>query len=165
MLRRGRLHYLPPADNTGHTVEVSAIHDALAPPIDLAVDGNFAHAMPNAYFSCCHGHHDAFADQAPRHRVAVRVDLDRAVVADQAAQLAQPAEWRTIAKRFQPMRLVALEANHRSLAGRAVHTHVRNLTFPLSEMRFERLPAWKRASGDRVLLDVADTTLGLAFCT
>ena len=62
MLRRGRLHYLPPADNTGHTVEVSAIDDALAPPIDLAVDGNFAHAMPNAYFSCCHGHHDAFAD-------------------------------------------------------------------------------------------------------
>jgi hypothetical protein len=47
----------------------------------------------------CH----ALADQSPRHRVAVRVDLDGTIVADDAGQFAQRSERRPPAERLQPV--------------------------------------------------------------
>src|SRR5215471_2514568 len=61
------------------------------------------------------------------------------------------------------MRLVALEAHNRCLLGRAVLAHICNLTLPLRQMRFERLPARKAPTRDRVLLHIAYTALGLAL--
>ena len=119
--------------------------------------------MADAHLAGRDRHRHALADQPPRHRVAVGVDLDRTVVADDADQLAQRSERRPPAERLQPVRLVTLEAGDRRLAGRAVDAHVRDLALPLGEMRLERLPAREAMPGDRVLLHVADAALRLAL--
>jgi integrase len=80
-------------------------------------------------------HGDALANEPPRHRVAVGVDLNRAIVADDTRQLAQASERRSVAQRLQPVRLVALEAHHRHLAGRAVNAHVGDAALPPGEVR------------------------------
>ena len=61
------------------------------------------------------------------------------------------------------MRFVALEAHKRCLAGRAVHTHVCDIAFPLGQMRFESLPAREAVPGDGVLLHIPDAALRLAL--
>ena len=61
-------------------------------------------------------------------RVAVRVDLDGAITADDAGQFTQGSERRLPAERLQPMYFVTREADDWRLAGRAVDTNVRNLT-------------------------------------
>ncbi len=48
------------------------------------------------------GHRYTLPDQLPRHRVAVGVDLDGAIVADDTAQFAQRTERRPPAERLQP---------------------------------------------------------------
>src|SRR5215472_18010155 len=89
-----------------------------------------------------------------RHRVAVRVNLNGTIVADDAYQFAQQSERRSPAERLQPVRLITLEATDRYLAGRAVDTHVRHLTLPLGQMRLECLPACEAMARDRILLNV-----------
>jgi hypothetical protein len=56
-------------------------------------------------------HRYTLADQPPWQRVAVRVDLDGAIVADDAGQVAQRSERRLPAARFQPVRLVTASSN------------------------------------------------------
>ena len=61
------------------------------------------------------------------------------------------------------MRFVALETGDRRLAGRAMHTDVRDLPLPLGQVRLERLPAREGVPGDGVLFHIADAVLGLAL--
>ena len=124
---------------------------------------NLAHPMADVHLAGRDRHRHALPDQPPRHRVAVRVDLDGAIVANDAGQFAQRSERRPPADRLQPVRLVTLEAGDRCLAGRAVDTHVRHLVLPLGEMRLECLPAREGMPRDRVLLHVADAILRLAL--
>ena len=66
----------PSADSavaTGDAFEVGAIDDALASAFDKLVDGDLAQPMADAHFTGSDRHGDALADQAPRHRVAVRL--------------------------------------------------------------------------------------------
>src|SRR6476660_5658154 len=151
------------AITAGNTVEVGAIDDALAAALHLLMNSDLARPVPDTDLAARDRDRDTLADQAPRHRVAVGVDLDRAVVPDDARQLAQAAERRPSAQRLQPMRLVALEAGDRRLAGRAVHAHVRDIPLPPGKVRLERFPALKAVPGESVLLHVADPALGLAL--
>jgi hypothetical protein len=147
----------------GDAIEMSAIDDVLATTLDEPVDRNLTGPMPDADLSGSDRYGHALANEAPWHRVAVGVDLDRAVVADHAHQLPQAAERRPVPERFQPMPLVALEASHRRLAGRAVRAHVRDVALPFGEVRLERFPACEGVSRDRVLLHIADAALGLTL--
>jgi hypothetical protein len=135
-MRRRRCRDDPLAESTvatGNTVEVGTIDDPLAPARDELVDGDLAHAMTNAHLAGRDRHRDALADETPRHRVAVGIDLDGAVVADDAGELAQAPERRPIGERLQPVRLVTLEAGDRRLPGRAVQR-----TFATSRSHFAR---------------------------
>nr|WP_245266282.1 hypothetical protein [Bradyrhizobium sp. WSM1743] len=104
--------------------------------------------MADPQFAGRDRHRHALADKAPRHRVAVRVDLAGAIIADDTGQF-KGSERRLPAERLQPMYLVTREADDRRLAGRAVDTNVRNLTLPPVEMRLECFPAWEGMTGDR----------------
>src|SRR3974390_857725 len=119
--------------------------------------------MTDAHLAGRHRHRHALADQTPRHRVAVGVDLAGPIIADDTRQLAQHSERGPPAERLQPVRLVALEASDRRLTGRAVGSYVCHLTLPLRQVRLEGLPARKAAARDRVLLHVADAALRLAL--
>src|SRR5262249_53052281 len=143
--------------------EVSGIDDPQTATLRLLVDSNLTHAVADAHLADRDRYRHAFADQPPRHGVAVRIDLDGAIVADDAAQLPQPSERRPPAERPQSVRLVTLEAANRRLASRAVDTHVRHITLPLGEMRLEGLPAREGMPRDRILLHVADAVLCLAL--
>src|SRR5215475_12699462 len=117
---------------TGDAVEMGTIDDTLASPLCLPVDGNLARTMPDAHLAARDRHRDALTDQLPRHRVAVRVDLDGTVVSDDTGEFAQSVERRPCPERLQAMRLVALEAGDRRLASRAVDAHVCDLALPLA---------------------------------
>src|SRR5215831_3651122 len=95
---------------TGNTVEVGGIDDPQTATLRLLVDGNLAHSMADAHLAGRDRHRHALADQPPRHRVTVRVDLDRTIVADDASQFAQHPERRPPSERLQPVRLGTLEA-------------------------------------------------------
>ncbi|WLB24239.1 hypothetical protein QIH95_47620 (plasmid) [Bradyrhizobium japonicum] len=101
------------AITTGNTVEVDAIDDPQTAALRLLVDRNLAHAMADAHLAGRDRHGHALTNQTPRHRVAVRVDLDGTIVADDAAQFAQRSERRLSAERFQPVCLVTREADDR----------------------------------------------------
>ncbi len=107
------------------------------PTLRLLVDRNLMQSIADPHFAGRDCYRHALANQAPRHRVAVRVDLDGAIIADDAGQFTQGSERRLPAERLQSMFLVAREADDRRLAGRAVDTNVRNLTLPSVEMRLE----------------------------
>ena len=72
----------------------------------------------------------ALADQPPRHRVGVAVDLDSAVVADTPHEIAQEPNGGAMPSGRSAMRLVAHEAHDRRLAGRAVSRAFGNLARP-----------------------------------
>jgi hypothetical protein len=75
-------------------VEVGVIDGPQPAPLRLLVDRNLAHAVADAHLASRNCHCHALSDQPPRHRVAVRVDLDGAIVADDAGQFAQQPERR-----------------------------------------------------------------------
>lgn len=58
----------------------------------------------NAHFAPRHWHRDLLADQAPRHRVAVPVDLDGAAVADNASVSSCPVRPACISRSGAPRR-------------------------------------------------------------
>lgn len=104
----------------------------------------------------------ALADQAPGNRVAVGVEVDGAVWAYFADQVAQLPERRTAAKRAKGAGFVC-EANERELARSAVDAHVSNLAVPLLEVRDEGTPAREAAAGDCIALYISDAALVLAL--
>ena len=109
-MRRSRCCDLPTTDSAvaaRDAVEVSPVDDALPSASNLAVHGNLAHAMTNAHAAGGDRYSNALANKFPRHGVAVCVDLDRAVVADNAAQLAQTAERWSTTEWLQAMYLIA----------------------------------------------------------
>ena len=107
-------------------------------------------------------HLDGLPNEAPRHRVAVGVEVDRAVRLHLADQIAQLAERRSSAERTKRASLGS-KARHRQFAGRAVQALVGNLAGPLIEVRLERCPTGEPPPGDGVALDVADPALILAL--
>ena len=67
---------------TGNSREVGGIDDPQTATLRLLVDGNLSHAMTDAHLSGRDRHRHALADQLPGHRVAIRVDLDGTIVAN-----------------------------------------------------------------------------------
>ncbi|MGY3495014.1 hypothetical protein ACVW1B_004433 [Bradyrhizobium sp. USDA 4502] len=127
------------------------------------MDRNLVQSMADPHFAGRDRYSHALANKAPRYRVAVCVDLDGAIIADDAGQFTQGSERRLPAERLQPMYLVTRKAEDRRLAGRAVDANVRDFTLPPVEMRLECLPAREGMPRNRVLLHVADAVLSLAF--
>jgi hypothetical protein len=76
------------------------IDNSLAPALSLPVHGDLARTVSDAHPIRRDRHCHALADQTPGHRVAVRIDIDRAIVADHAGELAQRAERRPVAERL-----------------------------------------------------------------
>lgn len=107
---------------------------------------------------------DALADQAPRHRVAVRVEIDCAVGLDLADQIPQLPERGAAGQRAQRTSFVGKALRWRNASG-AVFTLVGDLARPPVQMRLERRPALEPAPGDGVLLDVAHSAFVFSFRT
>lgn len=101
-------------------------------------------------------------DQAPRNRVTVGVEVDSAVWAHFANQVAQLPERRTAAKWAKGAGFVC-EANERELARGAVDAHVSDLAVPLLEVRNERTPACEAAASHGIALYISHTALVLAL--
>ncbi|KAH2459448.1 hypothetical protein KXV61_008785, partial [Aspergillus fumigatus] len=149
---RHRRCSLRPADRAiapGNTVEMNRIDDPQPAPLRLLVNRDLVHAMADPHLAGRDRYRYALANKAPRHRVAVRINLDGAIIADDAGQFTQGSERRQPAERLQPMYFVTREADDRGLAGRAVDTNVRNLTLPPVEMRLECFPTREGMTGDR----------------
>src|SRR6185437_5802691 len=161
--RRSNLRPADCAVATSNTIEMGGVDDPQPATLRLLVHCYLVQSMADPHFAGRDRYRHALANQAPRYRVAVRVDLDGAIIADDAGQFTQGSERGLPAERLQPMYLVAREADDRRLSGRAVDTNVRNLTLPPVEMRLECFPAREGMTGDCVLLHVADAVLGLAF--
>ena len=122
---------------------MGGVNDPQPAPLRLLVHCHLVQSMADPHFAGRDRYRHALANKAPRHRVAVRVDLDGAIIADDAGQFTQGSERRLPAERLQPMYFVTREADDRRLAGRAVDTNVRNLTLPSVEMRLECFPLGK----------------------
>ncbi len=82
---------------------------------------------------------------------------------DAPAQLARRQERAAIGERLQPGGLVANEAHHRRLTGRAMHPLIGDLPRPAFQMSLEGGEALEAAAGDGVALHVADAALVLAL--
>ena len=78
----------------GNTVEVGGINDPQTTTRRLLMDSYLAHAVADAHLAGRDRYRYAFADQPPGYRVAVRIDLDGAIIADDAAQFAPRSERR-----------------------------------------------------------------------
>ncbi len=150
---------------TGNPVEVSGIDDPQPAPLRLFADRNLAHAVADAHLAGCNRHRHARVDQPSRHRVAVRVDLDGTSLPTTRVSSRNDPNDGCPPSGFNRCASSRAKRAHRRLAGRAVDTHVRHLTLPLSEMRLECFPALEAMPRDRVLLHVADAIARLALRT
>ena len=124
---------------------------------------HFDAGLEHPHRSGAHLHRHARADQSPGHAVLVGVDLDRGLGVDLAAQFPDLMIGRTPLQRLQAGRLDPREPVDRPLAGRAMNAHVGDVAHPGDQMSFQRLPAGKPSSRQRILLDVADPVLVLAL--
>jgi hypothetical protein len=110
--RHRRCRDLRSADSalaTGNTVEVSGIdHPQTATAIACGLQPRAPHGGHHLASRDCH--RQALANQPPWHRVAVRVNLDGAIVGAGAGHLAQRSKRRMPAEGLLPMGLVTLEA-------------------------------------------------------
>ena len=106
---------------------------------------------------------DPLADQAPRHRIGVSIHLDSTVGRDPAHQVATRQDRRNAGDRLQTACLVPFEAASGWFAGGAVNPNLRNLAHPVVEMRLQRREAFEAASGDGIVLHIADAAFVLAF--
>ncbi|MET3303377.1 hypothetical protein ABIE86_008874 [Bradyrhizobium diazoefficiens] len=77
------------------------------------MDGNLVQSMADPHFPGHDRPRHALANKAPWHGVAVRVDLDGAIIADDVGQFTQGSERRLSAERFQPMYLITRKADDR----------------------------------------------------
>ncbi len=85
---RRRIDHAPRSAASCDAFQMGGIDNALAPALPLPMHGDLALTMPDAHLAGADRHGYPLADQAPWHRVAVGIDLDRTVVADHARQLA-----------------------------------------------------------------------------
>src|SRR4029077_15057205 len=106
---------------------------------------------------------NAVADQPPRHRVSVAINLDRAIRADTPDQLARGAERRDGADRVQRLGFRAGKKRDRRPPGCAVNADLGHFPRPGIEVRLQGFPGCKAAAGNGVFLHITDAVLGLAF--
>lgn len=107
---------------------------------------------------------DRLADETPRDRVAVGIEVDRAVRAHLAGQVAQLAERCASAERTQGIRLIGKAHDWQFTSG-AVNAHVGNLPVPLIKVGKKGAPAREAAARDGIALYVADAALSRAIFT
>jgi hypothetical protein len=138
------------------------VHDPLSSSIAQGMISHHLARMPDD--DATRQHHDlnTLADQAPGHRVAVGVEVDRAIGLNLANQIPQLPEGCPSGQRAQLPGFVG-KAFRRFDTGGAVFTLVGNFACPSIQMRFKLGPALEAAPGDRVLLDVTDPALVFAF--
>ena len=149
--------------SSGDAVEVGAVGDASTPAGAAPMARHLDAGMGDPHRLGGDQHPDPFSDQPPGNGVGVGIELDRAVGSDAPAQLARRQERAAIGERLQPGGLVAHEAHHRRLAGRAMHALVGDLPRPARQMGLEGGEALEAAAGDGVALHVADAALVLAL--
>src|SRR5690606_22637719 len=83
---------------------------------------------------------DTLADQAPGHRVAVRVEIDRTVSLNLTDQIPQLPERGAVGQRAQRKSFVGKALRRRNASG-AVFTLVGNLAHPTGPDAPRRLPS------------------------
>src|SRR6516162_584094 len=127
------------------------------------MNGDLVGPMVNAYrvLDDRGAHH--LADQPPRHRVGIAIDLDRTIGLHAPNQLTRSLEWRHAGDRFERLRLGAPEPFEWRLAGRAMHAHIGNIPRPGLNVCLEGFPAREGTAGDCVSLHIADPAFGLAL--
>lgn len=86
-------------------------------------------------------HRDAGSPQPPGDAIAIGVDLDRAVVVNDANQLADLPERRPALQSPESLGLIAAEPLGRRLAGGAMEAQVRHLAHPPVQVRLHGRPA------------------------
>lgn len=138
------------------------VHDPLPAPL---ADGMVSYNLASVAHDNPAGEDhdlDRFADQTPRNRVAVSVEVNGTVGSDLADQVTQLPKRSTATERTKHVGLIG-EANERQFARGPVHAHVGNLAVPLIEMRNEGAPAHKAATSYCITLHISDASLILAF--
>jgi Arc/MetJ family transcription regulator len=128
-----------------------ALHGPLAAASALGMVGHDRTRMTDDHPPADHHHLNGLPDQAPRHRVAVGIEVDRAVTAHLAHQVAKLSERRAATKRAQRGHLVG-EPLQRRLAGRPVNAHVGDFPVPLVEVGNEGTPAGEAPAGHCIVL-------------
>src|SRR3954469_25438074 len=117
--------------------EMAALDDAGAPACVLRVAGHFLAGVEHSHLALGYDDGDAFADELPRHAVAVGVELDACIGVNPAAELTDLQERRLSRQRRESTSLVALEALDGWLGGGAVYPHIGDLARPTRQVRLE----------------------------
>ncbi len=143
---------------------MAPVQHPLMPSRVFGMSGDLGAGMEHLDLTMADPHGDAGSPQPPGDAVAVSVDLDRAVVVNDATQLADLPERRPAIQSLQSLGLIAAEPLGRRLAGGAMDAQVRHLAHPPVQVRLHGLPAGEAMAGDGVALDVANPALILAFC-
>src|SRR5579883_680053 len=102
-------------------------------------------------------------DQTPRDAVGVSVDLNAGVGLHPPGELTDRHKGGAAVDRLKGSGFLADEPLDRPLAGGAMDTQIGDRAHPLAQVRLERVPGGKGASGDRVPLDVPHAVLVLAL--
>jgi len=104
------------------------LDDPLPPPLTLGMIGHHLAGMTDDDATAQNHDLDRLADETPRDRVAVGVEVDRAVGAHLAGQVAQLAERCASAERTKGIRLIG-KAHDWQFASGSVNAHIGN--FPV----------------------------------
>jgi hypothetical protein len=113
---------------------VDRVDDTLPAAEAELMHGNLPCAMEDAHGLGRDRDPDPLADQPPRHRVGVAVDLDRAIVLHDTNEITCRPEGRNAGDRLEPIDLRAPEPLDRRLARRAVDPDVGHLARPSGQM-------------------------------
>jgi hypothetical protein len=124
---------------------------------------NFMEPMVDAHYTVRDRGAHRLADQPPRHRIGIAIDLHRTIALHAPDQLARRVEGRNPGNQLESFGLGALESVDRRLAGRAMQAHIGDIPRPGFKMRLQGFPAREAAAGNRVPLHITDAVLRFAF--
>ena len=109
---------------------------------------NFMDPMVDAHYTVRDRGAHRLADQPPRHRIGIAIDLHRTIALHAPDQLARRVEGRNPGNRLESFGLGALELVDRRLAGRAMQAHIGDIPRPGFKMRLQGFPALGAIKGE-----------------
>jgi hypothetical protein len=104
---------------------------------------------------------DGFADMPMRGTISNRVNINKTVGTDTTCQAASAYGQRACLQGAQGLPLVTLEADAGLSLGRAMNPLVGDLDHPPSQVTLQNLEGSERATGQCVVLDVANSPFDL----
>ena len=139
------------------------VNDATAPTDTDRMNGHLMDSVVDAHHAIGDRRSHRLADQPPRHRVGVAIDLNGTVGLHTPDQFARGLEGRPTADRPQCLRLTVPKPLNRWLASGAMLAQIGDLPCPSLKMRFKSFPARESAASNRIPFYVANAVLGLAL--